>query len=250
MQVVDFSDKYIDYVAKCTHDDNPASDPVRVEWIRKALAKGAVIKVALDDSGKPVGFIHAIPIEWAWYVKGMELYFIPCICVHYLDVYEKKTGKGRGRAMLDALEDDLRTKTKGIAVTAFDNDFWFMPYTFFKKMGFKEVKRDGDAVLMVKQWADAPRPDLFTEKYIYRPIEGKIAVDMHYNSICPRDVKNTRETCAEFPCKVILREFDAGFGETKVGHGVYVNGVQVPGREGDGMVLKETLRAKIESIIM
>ncbi|MFH1368292.1 MAG: GNAT family N-acetyltransferase [Elusimicrobiota bacterium] len=250
MQVVDFSEKYLRYVAKCTHDDISKEESKRVDWIRNALSKGAVIKVAVDG-GKPAGFVQAVPIEWAWYAAGKELYYIPCICVHYKDVYEKKTGAGRGRAMIEALERDLKKTTKGIAVIAFDNDFWFMPFAFFKKLGFEEVERNGETVLMVKKWADAPKPSFYSEPYAYKPIPGKITIDVYWNSICPTcitDVQNAREVCAGFPGKVVLRDFDAGFGNTKIGRGIYVNGEPVINPEGDGVVPKDMLKTRIKAV--
>ena len=247
MEVVDFSEKYIEFVAKCTHDDNSPINPIRADWVRNSLSKGAVTKVALNG-GKPAGFVHAVPIEWSWYIAGKDLYYIPCICVYYRDVYDKKIGGGRGRAMIEALERDLKKTAKGIAVIAYDNDFWFMPFAFFKKLGFEEVERNGELVIMVKKWADAPKPYFYSEPYIYKPAPGKIAVDVFWNSCCGTCIEhfqNAKEVCAEFPGKTVLREQDAGYGKTKIGRGVYINGKPVAGREGDGVVEKEMIRKAI-----
>lgn len=251
MQVVDFSDKYADYVAKCTHDDSSDDCSLRAKWLRDAVEKGAVVKVALDDKGEPAGFVQAVPIEWGWYVAGQDLYHIPCICVNYRDVYERKTGKGRGRIMMEALEHDLRPKTKGIAVTALDNDFWFMPYGFFKKLGYKEVVRNGEMVLMIKRWADGPDPVFHSEPYSYKPVPGKVAVDVFWNSNCPTcisDYLNAKAVCDALPGKTVLRAFDNCYGKPKIGRGVYVNGEHVQGQEGDEVVQTDTIRERINSI--
>ncbi len=39
---------------------------------------------------------------------------------------------------------------RGVAVLAYNHDFWFMPSSFFKKLGYEEVERQGSAVIMLK----------------------------------------------------------------------------------------------------
>ena len=218
MQVVDLTEEHMRFVALCTHVDDPAEERdrviwVREAWLRKALAQGLKVKVAIDD-GRPVGFAHCLPIELGtWGMSGQDLMTIPCLTLRYNWVYKQELGSGYGRALVEAVEAEAKRGRKGVAVLAYDHDFWFMPSSFFQKLGYQEVAREGQALIMLKAFEPVELPTM--HRLTYRPqlVPGKVVVDAFWNPICLTsivEIYRVREVCAEYGGKVILNEFDCG----------------------------------------
>ena len=96
MEIVDLNKGFLDFVSLCTHVDTTSPDllraaQIRKDWLLERSKKGLRVKVALDK-GKPVGFIHCLPIELD--TRGMsekDLMTIPCLTLNYKWVYEQKT---------------------------------------------------------------------------------------------------------------------------------------------------------------
>lgn len=61
---------------------------------------------------------------------------------------------------MKAVEEEAERHGKGVAVPAYDHDFWFMNRGFFNRLGYKEVDRYGVKVLMWKNFEDAEVPKL------------------------------------------------------------------------------------------
>ncbi len=218
MEIVDLMDDHILFVASCTHIDDLDEEKdrarrVRESWMRNACAKGLKVKVAIDK-GKPVGFAHCLPIELgAWGMSGKDLISILCLTLNYKRVYNRVQSSGYGRALVEAVEIEARKDKKGVAVLAYDNDFWFMPASFFKKLGYKEVEREGNAVIMLKAFELVDPPRMHKLNYKPKLMEGKVVVDIFWNPICLTsiiEIHRVREVCAEYNDKVILREFNCG----------------------------------------
>lgn len=207
------------FVVVCTHIDDPDEERdsvawVRESWLRKTLTKGLKVKVAIDN-GRPVGFAHCLPIELgAWGMSGKDLMTIPCLTLKYDRVYRGERGSGYGRALVEAVEAEAKKeKKKGVAVLAYDHDFWFMPYSFFKKLGYKKVARQGSAVIMLKAFETVDPPVMHKLSYQPRLIPGKVVVDAFWNPICLTsivEIHRVREVCAEYGDSVILNEFNCG----------------------------------------
>ena len=217
MQVVDLTDKYMEFVALCTHNDeinqeNEASALVREHWIRNTMKKGLKIKVAVDDKGNPLGFAHCLPIELgAWGMTGKDLMTIPCLTLQYQKVYKEERGSGVGKALIQAVEEEAKKTKKGVATLTYDDGFWFMPTSFFKKLGYKEVDRQRDTVIMMKIFEPVAAPRMFKLKYEFKPITGKVVVDIFWDQLCPTsicEVNRVRQVCAEFGEKVVLNEYN------------------------------------------
>ncbi|UCG92094.1 MAG: GNAT family N-acetyltransferase [candidate division WOR-3 bacterium] len=217
MQVVDLTDKYFHFVSLCTHIDDPNEErdsivSIRESWLREAMTKGLTVKVAIDEQGNPVGFAHCLPIELgAWGMSGKDLMTVPCLTRCYKHVYNCEHGSGIGKALMEAVETEAKSNKKGVAVLAYDQDFWFMHYRFFKKLGYKEVARQGHAVIMLKAFERVDPPVMHRSKYALRPVPGKIVVDAFWNPMCLTSVlemKRVREACAQYPDKVILNEYN------------------------------------------
>jgi len=218
MEIVDLNDDNMLFVAACTHiddldDEKDRARRVRESWLRNALTKGLKVKVAIDK-GKPVGFAHCLPIELGtWGMSGKDLMTIPCLTLNYKRVYDRVQSSGYGRALMGAVEAEARKIKKAVAVLAYDTDFWFMPASFFKKLGYQEVERQGGTVIMLKAFELVDPPNMHKLNYKPKLIEGKMVVDVFWNPICLTsiiEIQRVREVCAEYSDKVVLREFNCG----------------------------------------
>lgn len=218
MEIVDLTSEYMRFVALCTHiddtnDDRERAARVRAAWLNDNLGRGLSVKVAVDG-GRPVGFVHCLPIErGAWGMSGTDLMTIPCLTLRGEYVYGRKTGSGYGRALIKAVESEARKSKKGVAVLAYDNDFWFMPASFFKRLGYRESSRQGDAVILLKEFGLVEPPTM--HKLNYRPnlVPGKVVVDAFWNPICMTsiiEIMHIREVCAEYGNRLLLNEYDCG----------------------------------------
>lgn len=219
MEVVDLTYEYMNFVSVCTHidDQNEETDKivrVREAWIKESMAKGLKVKVAVDDNGKPIGFAHCLPIELGtWGMSGKDLMTIPCLTRQYKRVYNREQGSGVGRALMKAVEAEAKKTKKGVAVLCYDNDFWFMPYSFFKKLGYKEVARQGNTVIVLKAWEKVDPPVMHKLNYKFKPTKGKVVVDIFWHPICSTsicEIQRVREVCAEYGDRVILNEYNCG----------------------------------------
>lgn len=218
MQVVDLTDEHMRFMTVCTHIDDPDEERdgvvwVRESWLRDTLTKGLKVKVAIDN-GMPVGFAHCLPIELStWGMSGKDLMTIPCLTLKYDYVYRREQGSGYGRVLIEAVEAEAKKEKKGVAVLAYDHDFWFMPSSFFKKLGYHEVARQGSAVIMLKAFEDVEPPVMHKLSYQPQSVPGKVVVDAFWNPICMTsivEIHRVREVCAEYRDRVILKEFNCG----------------------------------------
>lgn len=237
MKVVDLTDEYFRFVSLCTHIDDPNEErdsivSIRESWLREAMAKGLIVKVAVDEKGKPVGFAHCLPIELGtWGMSGKDLMTVPCLTRCYKHVYNCEHGSGIGRALMEAVEAEAKNNKKGVAVLAYIHDFWFMHYAFFKKLGYEQGARHADAVIMLKSFEPVDPPVMHKSKYSFRPVPGKIVVDAFWNPICLTSIlemKRVREVCAQYADTVILNEYNTWnkniLNKYQISRALFING--------------------------
>jgi hypothetical protein len=178
---------------------------------------------------------------------------IPCLTLKYDYVYENKKGSGYGRALMDAVENEAKKEKKGVAVIAYDNDFWFMPSSFFKKLGYEEVERQGETVLMLKTFEPVEPPVMHRFNFQPELVEGKVVVDAFWNPICLTSIlemQRVKEVCSEYDDKVILNEYNCGnkdiLDNCQTSKKLLINGKE----KGWGYAApKEELRNEIEKAI-
>ena len=226
------------FVGTCTHvhdtpeillrDEIDISARNRVAWLERMHAQGARVKVASLHS-KPVGFLHLVPIEISpWGPMGQDLMTIPCLVVE-----DRARRGGAGRALMSEAEREAqRQGRRGIVITAFYHNFWFMPASFFERLGYTVADRRDEEALLWKAFdpsAEAPRllkPDLQFE-----PVPGKVVIDLFWNTFCQTsaiEARRVREVAAEFEACVVLREHSADDRATllryQIPRGIFVNG--------------------------
>ncbi|MBN2200775.1 GNAT family N-acetyltransferase [bacterium] len=193
MQIENLSDSTLPPYLACLEewsDDIREAGGRKAAWLEKMKNRGLKVKVAVED-GETVGMIQAVPIEQSQ-AEGKNLYFIHCIWVHGhkgKGVGDRR-GRGIGKAMLSALEEDVRTiGAKGMAAWGLALPFW-MRASWFRKQGYRKADRDGMAVLVWKPFAeDAEAPRWIRRKKTPGRIDGKVAVDAFVNGWC--NVQNT-----------------------------------------------------------
>lgn len=262
MEVVNLTEKYMHFVSVCTHIDDLNEEmkyaaSIREKWIRDTMEKGLKIKVAIDKE-EPVGFAHCLPIELGtWGMSGKDLMTIPCLAAQYRRIYNRERSSGIGRALMKAVEEEAKeSKKNGVAILCYDNDFWFMPLSFFKKFGYKEIARQNDTVIVLKAWSDVNPPVMHRLNYKFEPVKGKVVVDAFWTPICLTsiiEIKRVRKVCNEYRDKVILNEYNCGNKSIQEKYqtqrALFFNGQQKDwGYSAPRDELKETLNHEIKNI--
>ena len=213
---------------------------------------GLRVKVALLD-GIHAGFLYLIPIEInPWPIQGKDLMVFPCLVSH-----SKFSKKGIGTELTKAAEVETKLQNrKGIATLGFFWDFWFMPAKFFVKLGYKVAeKRDKEAILWKKFEKDAEAPYFRKENYNFKPIKGKIVIDLFWNRFClTSDVEAERvqEVVSEYGNDVILNEFSSVNQNILQQYGIerriYINGEIIEvGPEVEKSKLREAIEAALNN---
>ena len=215
VEIRDLTPENLHVEAVCCEEGNEDLERVadqKVAWLNEMMTKGLGAKIAYEDE-RPAGFIEYSPIEVApMAIAGREITLITCIWVFNPDADKGKggfQGKGYGKALLQAAEDDARRRSKGMAVSAYDHDFWFTPASFFTHFGYKEVDRRGTRVLLFKAFEPVESPSFMEPRYEPQLEPDKVVVDAFWNSRCPMGLvvlRRLREVCAEFGDRVVLRE--------------------------------------------
>jgi len=241
------------YVSTCTHvnENNieyEKSAPRRISWLRSMEKFGLRVKVALLD-GNHAGFLYIMPIEInPWQIEGKDLMVFPCLVAH-----SKFAQRGIGKLLIEAAEKEtINQGRKGIATIGYFWDFWFMPAKYFLKLGFKLAVQRGEEAVLWKQYDQTAEPPTFRkENYKFKPIKGKIIIDLFWSTFCLTsdvEAQRVREVVSEYGDDVILNEYPADNKEILQKYGItrmiYVNGNII---ELGSEIEKEVLRNEIEN---
>lgn len=244
------------YVGTCTHVnenniEREKSAPRRIAWLRSMEKYGLRVKIALVD-GVHAGFLYIMPIELnPWQIQGKDLMVFPCLVSH-----SEFSHKGIGKELINAAEEETHLQDrKGIATIGYFWDFWFMPAEFFIKLGFKVTEKRSEEALLWKQFdQNADPPHFREEKYEFKPIKGKVIVDLFWNRFClTSDIEavRVREVVSEFGDEVILNEFSAVdqsiLQQYGISRGIYVNGQMM---EIGPEIERSRLRKAIEKALL
>jgi len=251
------NDEY--YVGTCTHvnennTEYESSAPRRISWLRSMEKYGLRVKVALID-GTHTGFLYLIPIEInPWPIQGKELMVFPCLVSH-----SKFSNKGIGKKLIEAaVEETYKQGRKGIATIGYLWDFWFMPAAFFLKLGFKIAEKRGVEALLWKQFDQSADPPHFRlEQYKFKPIKGKVVIDLFWNRFCLTsnvEAQRVREVVSEFDKNVVLNEFltvdQSILRQYGISRRIYVNGKEMEiGPEIEKRKLRKAIQEELHESI-
>ncbi len=243
------------FVGTCTHvnENNleyEMSAQRRIPWLRSMEKLGLRVKIALVDNIH-AGFIHIMPIEISpWPVQGKDLMVFPCLVSH-----SRFSQRGIGKLLIKAAEEETRKQNlKGLATIAFFWDFWYMPAKYFVGLGFQIADKRGEEAILWKKLDQTAKPPQFRkEKYIFKPIKGKVIIDLFWNTFCQTsdvEAQRVREVVAEFGNKIVLNEFSADDPEILLRFGIsrkiFINGKMV---KLNGEIEKDKLRHEIKNAL-
>jgi len=237
MEIVDIADKYQNTYFACLED---WSDEIKEAgnhkelWYHQMKEKGLRVKLALDG-GKVCGMIQYVPVEHS-FAEGKDLYFIHCIWVHG---HKKGVGnqqkKGMGKALLQAAEQDAKSRgAKGMVAWGISMPF-FMRAAWFKKQGYSKVDKNKISILLWKPFVqDAIPPKWIREKKKPLKKEGKVTVAAFKNGWCPgmnMVFERAKRAASEFGDKVEFQAIDTFdrnvFLEWGIADGLFIDGKQV-----------------------
>jgi predicted N-acetyltransferase YhbS len=246
------------YVGTCTHVnenniEREESCPRRISWLRSMEKYGLKVKVALIDNIH-AGFLYVMPIEInPWQIQGGDLMVFPCLVSQ-----SKYSKKGIGKELINAAEEETkRQDRKGIATVGYFWDFWFMPAEYFLKLGFKIGEKRGKEAILWKQFDQkAEAPQFREENYIFKPIKGKIVIDLFWNRFCLTsdvEAERVREVVSEYGNDVILNDFSAVDQNIMQKYGIerriYVNGEMIEiGAEVEKSELRKAINIALKNL--
>jgi len=228
----------------------------RICWIRKMMQRGLEILVALEKprlkriyykwAGNmlhadlavhgqvPKGLLESVPIEFALEpVKGKNSLFIDCVWV-LPPFWHTEVAK--------CLIEPFIHRAKqfgGASVLAYEDDRWFgtsikyMPASFFKRFGFKEVARDGSRVLLFLDLGAGVQPELIYPKPKPFDENNKVIIDAFFNSQCPWSrlmIDNIKRNVKKYPevsVNIVNTDDRRTIEEFGLSRGVCINGKPV-----------------------
>jgi len=215
MKIIDLNDKYKAIYFVCLEDlseEMKEAGDHKEFWFNKMKDKGLEVKLTIDDTGKVVGMIQYIPIEYS-FAEGNDLYFILCIWVlGYEKGRENLQKKGLGTALLKTAENSAKAKgAKGMVAWGLSSPF-FMRAKWFEKHGYMNVDKQGIQVLLWKPFTDdAIPPKWFREKKKPEPVSVKVIITAFINGWCPSNniaFERAKRAALEFGDKVEFREIN------------------------------------------
>lgn len=223
------------FVGTCSHTSESkeidAASRKRLAYMKAAGQEGFEAKVAFLD-GETVGFAYIMPIEICpWGPIGTNLAVLPCLWV-----LPEHKGKGVGRGLIAAVEESAREKGYPALVTmGYYHDFWFMPAGFFEALGYSKVSRRGEEALLWKVFdPDAGPPRFLRRRFVFKPVKGRVVVDLFYNTFCQTSVVEAgrvREVVNEYGESLMLNEYPADDRATllrfEIPRAIFVNGKEI-----------------------
>ena len=191
MKIIDLTESYEPLYFVCLEDwseDMRDAGCHKEVWYRHMKDKGLRVKLALNGSGNAVGMIEYLPVEHS-IADGHGLYYINCIWVHgHKQGVGDQRKHGYGTALLTAAEEDARALgAKGMAAHGISMPFW-IPASYYKKMGYTVVDKDGMMRLLFKPFmSDAVPPVMIKprKKPGKQSNPGKVTVTYLLTGCCP-----------------------------------------------------------------
>jgi len=212
--------------------------PRKRAWLDKHRHRGVGVKLAIDDDGVVAGMIQYSPRELApFVVADAGTFVIHCIWVHgYEGGIGNRSGKGMGPALLQAAEEDMRSRgARGVAAWGILADQW-MSAPWFEGHGYRRVDEQGWLALTFKAFdPDVDDPRFLAEVRRPGPIPGKARVCSFCIGWCTSGNLNhewARRASEELGDAVVFEHYDTSDPEVAtrwgISTGIYVNGDEYP----------------------
>jgi GNAT superfamily N-acetyltransferase len=198
----------------------------RARYLLRMLPKGGRVQIAYEQA-RPVGFVEYYPIE----ITNLEVDGRDVMAIWCMRVRKGQRGRGIGSGLLQAcLDDARRSGRKGVVTTCWD-PLW-MPRAIFERHGFSEVgPAGGNGAVLFKAFAAVEAPRWMARKPVFRPVEGRLCLDIYHNDRCPIHFRNTAlvtRIAGAYAPAVLVRERCTDERAQMCGHGtaygIYLNG--------------------------
>ncbi len=136
----------------CIKDKKSIGYKQKLSWYQSEYEKGLRIFIAKDSNAKQIGFIEAIPAEFAWRpIHATDFMFIQCLVIFSKEF----RGQNIASELIKAVEDYSRaSKKKGICVLS-SNGPWMANSNIFQKNGFTHIESKDRFDLNVKYFNEA-----------------------------------------------------------------------------------------------
>ncbi len=136
----------------CIKDKKAPGYLDKVRWFQNRLNKGLKLKLAIDETGKQIGFIEYIPSELAWRpIKAKNYLFIQCIAI-----FGKETrDKGYASQLIKACEHDAIEQLKSGVCTMTSDGPWVATKSLFEKNNYAIVDRLDRFELLSKSFKES-----------------------------------------------------------------------------------------------
>jgi hypothetical protein len=241
MQIVDLTPDREDTFLCCLKTEDQVFKggvPLKRQWLERFRGDGVGVKLAIDEDGVVAGMIQYTPRRLAPFVTGDDgIWVIHCIWVHlYQSGIGDRSGSGMGMALLQAAEEDMRSRgARGVAAWGLRVPDW-MNAPWFERHGYRRVDEQGWLALTFKAFdPDVEDPGWRIEVKRPEPIPGRVRVSSFLIGWCTSGNLNhewARRTAEELGDAVLFEHHDTSdpsvAEEWGITTGIYVDGDEYP----------------------
>ncbi|MBN2510290.1 MAG: GNAT family N-acetyltransferase [Spirochaetales bacterium] len=178
------------FCACLTPGDTGEDNGIKRRWFDGRTAENFGARLAKTKDGKAVGMIQYVPAEDSP-VEGRKLWFVYCIWIppKKRNPGRHMRGKGIGKALLKAAEEDVRSRgASGLAVWGTPLPF-FMQSSWFRRQGYTACDKTGIQQLLWKQFQEGAQTPQWRRnpKPVPRPEndDAKADIVIFSQGICP-----------------------------------------------------------------
>lgn len=189
IKIIDLTPENVtQYGFYCVKDKKSAAYKAKTKWFLDNVKYGLGIKIALDASGKQVGFIEYIPAEYAWRpVKAKNFLFIHCVMI----ISKEHRLKKLGSLLVSECEKVAKSNNMAGICTISSDGAWMANKSLFEKNGFIDIEKSDRFNLMMKKFtAFGDNPKFFNWK---KQQQKFIGWHLIYANQCPWHDKSAKD---------------------------------------------------------